>query len=337
MSGTTIDSIAALEDVIGKTPPTMDLKVIDHLDHGALRWIAASPLMFAGFGDRSAVGITLAGGAPGFASGSAAELRLPLCFVDDAAGLHAGAPFGALFLIPGIRETLRVNGRVAAVGADDIRIDVEECYGHCAKALIRSDFWSAAPVDIAPDAPAFIAASRFMALATISAERHADLSPKGDPANCMAQLDQDMLWFADRPGNRRVDSFRNIVVQPGVALALIVPGSPMVATVRGKATLTTDPAARARFAVQGKTPLLAIGVSDMTVDLRPSAALARACLWPAPAEPPAIDPAALFLDHIKLNRDAGLGARLAVAALAVPGVAGLLKKGLEKDYKDNLY
>lgn len=87
-----------------------------------------------------------------------------------------------------------------------------------------------APADLA----AFVAASRFMALATVGAEGRADVSPKGDPAGCMAQLDGDRLWFADRPGNRRVDSFRNIVDQPQAALALLVPGATAVVIVRGR-------------------------------------------------------------------------------------------------------
>jgi len=337
MSGP-IASIEALEGVVGKTPGAMHLKVIDHLDAGALRWIAAAPLMFAGFGDGAGMGVTLGSGAPGFAQGDAHELRLPAAALDDSALARPGEAFGSLFLVPGIGETLRINGRVAAVGADGIRVAVEECYGHCAKALIRSDLWAAAPIGEAPDDPAaFVAASRFLALATFGEEGRADLSPKGDPAGCMARLDGDMLWFADRPGNRRVDSFRNILTQPRVALALLIPGANRVAIVRGTAQLTADEAARARFEVQGKTPLLAIGVKVDGIELRDSAALERAALWPVKPDAHGIEPAKLFVEHIKLNRNAGLGAKLASAALAVPGVQGLLKKGLDKDYRDNLY
>lgn len=336
MSGAEITTVAELEGVIGKTPPPMHLKVIDHLDAGALRWISASPLMFAGFGDGSSVGVTLAGSAPGFASGDAQELRVPLALLDDATPAQPGAAFGSLFLLPGIGETLRVNGRVAAVDADHVRIAVDECYGHCAKALIRSELWAALPVQ-APDDPAgFIGASRFLALATIGAEGRADLSPKGDPAGCMAQLDGDVLWFADRPGNRRVDSFRNIVEQPNIAAALLIPGANRIAVVRGQARLTTDAVARERFTVKDKTPLLAIGVEIETFDLRDSPALARAGLWPVHTETD-IDPAKLFVEHIKLNKAGGIGASLARATLSVPGVTSLLKKGLDKDYRDNLY
>lgn len=336
MIGAAITTVAELEGVIGRTPPPMHLKVIDHLDAGALRWISASPLMFAGFGDGSGVGVTLAGSAPGFASGDAHELRVPLALLDDPALAQPGAAFGSLLLLPGIGETLRVNCRVASINADHVRIAVDECYGHCAKALIRSELWVAQSVQ-APDDPAdFIGASRFLALATIGAEGRADLSPKGDPAGCMAQFDGDVLWFADRPGNRRVDSFRNIVEQPNIALALLIPGANRIAVVRGQARLTTGAAARERFTVKNKTPLLAIGVEIETLDLRDSSALSRTQLWPVHAETD-IDPARLFVEHIKLNNAGGIGASLARATLSVPGVTGLLKKGLDKDYRDNLY
>lgn len=331
-----IDSIAALEAVVGKTPPAMHLKVIDHLDAGALRWIAESPLMFAGFGDGAGIGVTLTGGAPGFASGDACELRVPLAMLDEPALARQGAAFGALFLIPGIGETLRVNGRVTAIGEGEARVAVEECYGHCAKALIRSEFWAASPAEAADYPAGFIAASRFLALATIGAEGRADLSPKGDPARAMARLDGGTLWFADRPGNRRVDSFRNIVEQPRIALALLVPGSTRVAVARGRARLTADPAARAPFTVKDKTPLLAIGVELDGFELRDSPALARAAPWPVVATGD-IDPAKLFVEHIRRNRIGGVGATLARASLSVPGVQGLLRKGLDKDYRDNLY
>jgi predicted pyridoxine 5'-phosphate oxidase superfamily flavin-nucleotide-binding protein len=335
MNDAAITTVADLEGVIGKTPPPMHLKVIDHLDAGALRWISQSPLMFAGFGDASGVGVTLAGGAPGFANGDVHELRVPVASLDDPALARPGTAFGALFLVPGIGETLRVNGRLLGVESDHARIAVEECYGHCAKALIRSELWVARPAQAPDDLAAFVAASRFLALATIGTQGRADLSPKGDPAGCMAQLDGDLLWFADRPGNRRVDSFRNIVEQAQVALTLLVPGASRIATVRGRARLTTDPTARERFTVRDKTPLLAIRVEIDAIALHESAALARAGLWPVHATTD-IDPTKLFVEHIKLNKVRGVGAALARASLAVPGVTGLLKKGLDKDYKDNL-
>jgi hypothetical protein len=72
------------------------------------------------------------------------------------------------------------------------------------------------------------------------------------------------------------------------------------------------------------------------IELRDSLALARAKLWPV-ATASTIEPSKLFVEHIKLNRKGGLGASLAKVALSIPDVPGLLKKGLDKDYKENLY
>jgi len=333
---TDIDNIAGLERVIGKTPPPVNLKVIDHIDASARRWLAASPLMFAGFGDGQGIAMTLGGGTSAFASGGdPAILSIPLDLLDNPALAARGAGFGSLFLIPGVGETLRINGRVADCDGGMLRIAVEECYGHCAKALIRSDFWSAVPLGEWPgDGGAFVNASRFMALATIDAGGGADLSPKGDPAGCMARMEDDRMWFADRPGNRRADSFRNIIAQPRIAAALLIPGSAEVVMMRGRARLTTDEAARLAFAVRDRTPLLATRVDDVEIEIGTSAALGRAQLWPAAAAPADIRPAKMFADHVRLNKDKGLAARLAGALVSVPG---LMQRGLDKDYKDNLY
>ncbi len=330
-----IDSLAALEAVIGKTPPAVHLKVIDHLDEGALRWIAASPLMFTTFGEGTETAITIGGGAPGFASGETGVLRLPLASLDDPGLARPGSAFGSLFLAPGIGETLRVNGTVIDVSDGEARVTVRECYGHCAKALIRSDFWSApARTDMFADTAGFVAATRFMALATSDGTGDADLSPKGDPAGCMVRMDGDTLWFADRPGNRRVDSFRNIVVQPHIAALLLVPGSSQVVVVKGTARITTDEAQRAQFEVRDKVPLLAIGVTDLDISLRPSPALERARLWPLETPAEGLDPAKLFVTHVKLNKSKSLMAGVAGAVMSIPG---LMRKGLESDYKKNLY
>ncbi len=67
----------------------------------------------------------------------------------------------------------------------------------------------------------------------------------------------------------------------------------------------------------------------MTRCARASSSRTRRPRWPSAWK--------IFVEHVRLNGDKGLGARLAGAALSVPGVTGLLRKGLEKDYKTNLY
>ena len=221
------------------------------------------------------------------------------------------------------------------MGDKSIEIAVEECFVHCAKALIRSDLWGASPQTRATgDASNFLASSHFLVLATIDAQGRADVSPKGDPQGAMVHLSENAAWFADRPGNRRADSFRNILVQPRIAIAALIPGSAQVALLSGTARLTTDEQARAAFAIEGKIPLLVTRVEDLRVRMSESAALMRAQLWPVAARADGFDPVAMFVAHMKLSKSRGLKAQLVRMAASVPG---LMKKGLAHDYKRHLY
>lgn len=332
-----ITDVAALESCVGKLPAgSRDLKVMEHMDDSARRWLQSSPLLFATFGGNGGPDITLAAGAPGFAvANDPQRMRLPLAALDDPQFAQAGSRFGSLFLIPGLGETLRVNGHVAAVVGGEIEIAVEECYLHCAKALMRSDFWAANPgVDTPTDAQDFMAAARFMALATIDRDGRADLSPKGDPAGALLRLQDGAAWYADRPGNRRVDSFRNILTQPQIAALALVPGSTRVVRFSGRAKITTDATMRSAFAVGERVPKIATRVEQLQTELRDSPALARAGLWPAAAAPDDIDPAAMFIAHVRQSHEKGLQAGIARAALKIPG---LMEKTLQHDYKTKLY
>jgi predicted pyridoxine 5'-phosphate oxidase superfamily flavin-nucleotide-binding protein len=334
-TGGWISTVAELEARLGKTPGPMHQKVIDHLDEGAKRWIAASPLMFAGFGSNGSIAVTLGGGAPGFVEiVDSTRLRVAPALLDAPEIARANGSIGALFLIPGLGETLRVNGRVVAVSDAAIEVGIEECYVHCAKALIRSDFWPAAPQQQALSAIAeFLPAARFLVLATIDDNGRADVSPKGDPAGLMIRSSEDSAWFADRPGNRRADSFRNILTQPRVAIAALVPGMTHVVVLGGKARLSTSDDVRSTFTVREKRPLLATCVAHAEIRIYNSASLARARLWPA-TQSSGIDAATVMTQHVKLNRSRGAQAALVRTLLSVPG---MMQMGLDRDYKSNLY
>ncbi|WP_454692624.1 pyridoxamine 5'-phosphate oxidase family protein [Achromobacter aloeverae] len=334
-AGDTIETVEALEALIGARPDMVDLKVIDHLDAQARRWIAASPLAFAGFGAAGQTDVTLAGGAPGFASVlSGQRLRMPRALLDDPRHARPGCGVGLLFLIPGLGETLRVNGTVETAPGSQVLIAVQECYAHCAKALLRSDFWQPTTAAAPADTAGFLAACRFMALATADAGLRTDVSPKGDPAGLLARADEDAICFADRPGNRRTDSFRNLLARPHAAAALVVPGCAQVVIVRGDARLTADARLRQAFTVQDKTPKLVTRLLPSSVTMYESIALARATPWASPPPPPDIDPAEVFAAHVRLNKTRGLRAALAKGAVSIPG---LMRKGLKQDYKRNMY
>ena len=136
-------------------------KQMSALDRHALRFIGLSPFVVLSTADaQGRQDASPRGGAPGFVRATAQQLWIP-----DAPGNHrldslgnivATGRIGLLFLIPGVDETLRVNGRarlrdeadrLAPFAADPrvrlaIEVDVEEAYLHCAKALMRSRLWS---------------------------------------------------------------------------------------------------------------------------------------------------------------------------------------------------
>jgi uncharacterized protein len=264
------------------------------------------------------------------------HIRVATTLLDDPAIAREGRSFGSLFLVPGMDETLRINGRVRSVAEGYIGIAVEECYLHCAKAFMRSEFWAAVPSDENETITSaeFVERSRFLALASINSEGRADLSPKGDPAGALLKVQGDALWYPDRPGNRRVDSFRNILTQPRIAAMAIIPGSVNVMHLTGRASVTTDDTMRSSFAVGEKAPKLVTRIEAAELSVRRSEALSRARLWPTMQAVHDLDPAEIFKAHIKLSRASGVEAALARAAVSVPG---MMRKGLEHDYKKNLY
>src|SRR5437879_5756382 len=70
----------------------------------------------------------------------------------------------------------------------------------------------------------FIAHSPFAVISTHSAQGRCDASPRGDAPGFVHVVDERTLLIPDRPGNRRLDSFRNILETGFVGLLFLVPG-----------------------------------------------------------------------------------------------------------------
>ncbi len=60
----------------------------------------------------------------------------------------------------------------------------------------------------------YIAASPFCLLATAHQDGSCDVSPRGDPPGAVRVLDERTIMLPDRLGNKRIDSLRNIVINP---------------------------------------------------------------------------------------------------------------------------
>jgi len=136
---------------------------------------------------------------------------------------------------------------------------------------------------------AWLAASPFWLLATSGADGTCDVSPKGDPAGSVLVLDDRTVALAERPGNRRVDGFRNVLANPHVGLLFLVPGRGDTLRVNGRARLVRDAPWFDDLVVKGHRPLLALLVDVEQVFHHCSKAFLRSGLWdPATWDPEAV-------------------------------------------------
>jgi PPOX class probable FMN-dependent enzyme len=131
---------------------------------------------------------------------------------------------------------------------------------------------------IHPHYRAFIEAAPFAVLATGSPDG-LDASPRGDPAGFIVVEDDKTLLIPDRRGNNRLDSLRNIVADPRVALLFLIPGVGETLRVNGRAHISIKPALLNCFRIDGKPPRSVIVVHVEAVYFHCSRALLRSRLW----------------------------------------------------------
>lgn len=131
---------------------------------------------------------------------------------------------------------------------------------------------------ITPEYRSLLDASPFVALAT-SGPEGLDCSPRGDLPGFVRVVDPHTLMMPDRLGNNRVDSLRNILRDPRVALLFLIPGVGITLRVNGRAHLETDPALLESFAVDGKAPRSVIAIEVGEVYFQCARAIIRSGLW----------------------------------------------------------
>ena len=125
----------------------------------------------------------------------------------------------------------------------------------------------------------FIGLSPLCLIATADASGKQDVTPRGDPPGSFKVLDEHTIALADRPGNNRLDTLKNLLENPEVALIFLIPGITETVRVAGTARLSVDPALLASMAVQGKEPRCAIVISVRQAYLHCAKALLRSKLW----------------------------------------------------------
>ncbi len=132
---------------------------------------------------------------------------------------------------------------------------------------------------LTPAYQAWLEKTAFFAFASGSAEG-LDCSPRGDErGKAFSILNNKTIVIPDRRGNNRLDTLRNIVRDPHVAMLCLIPGITEALRINGQATLTTDPALVSRFDMQGRTPTSVIKIDINAVYFQCARAIMRSGLW----------------------------------------------------------
>ncbi|MEO0386811.1 MAG: pyridoxamine 5'-phosphate oxidase family protein [Pseudomonadota bacterium] len=131
---------------------------------------------------------------------------------------------------------------------------------------------------LTPAYRAWIEAAPFCALATVGPEG-LDCSPRGDIGHVVHVVSDAELALPDRRGNNRIDSLRNIVRDPRVALMFLIPGSGTVIRVNGRAEIRDDAALLAQYPQNGKLPRTVTLIRIGEVYFQCARAIHRADIW----------------------------------------------------------
>lgn len=151
---------------------------------------------------------------------------------------------------------------------------------------------------------AIIEKSPFGVLASATSNGYPDVSPKGDPAGFVKVLDEKFLAIPDRPGNKRIDTFTNLLENPYLALLFVIPGKNETLRVTGETRIVRDQALRESMAVDGRIPEFAIVMHVERVLIHCPKCMLRAKLWQPEAWPDASATAGIaeaMIAHAKLD------------------------------------
>ncbi|MDO8943602.1 MAG: pyridoxamine 5'-phosphate oxidase family protein [Desulfobacterales bacterium] len=132
---------------------------------------------------------------------------------------------------------------------------------------------------IDPVSRAIIEKSPFIVMASATSDGYPDVSPKGDPVGFVKVLDEQYLAIPDRPGNKRVDTFRNLLQNPYLAILFMIPGKGETLRITGQARIVRDLPLRESMAIAGRVPEFAIVMHVERVLIHCPKCVVRAKLW----------------------------------------------------------
>lgn len=132
---------------------------------------------------------------------------------------------------------------------------------------------------------AFIAKTPFLLVASCDRNGSMDISPKGDPAGFVAVLDDTTLAIPERLGNRKAETFSNILQNAAVGLLFLIPGKQEALRVSGKAKIVRDAWLRERLSLHDRVPDFVLVVDVEEVFFHCTKCILRSHLWDPSAWP----------------------------------------------------
>ena len=126
-------------------------------------------------------------------------------------------------------------------------------------------------------------------VATTDAHGRVDVSPKGDPPGFVHVIDDTTIAIPERPGNKRVDGYLNVLQNPHVGTLFLIPGRGDTLRVNGTARVLADADYFDAMVVKGNRPILAIEIAVEEVFFHCAKAFMRSETW----KPETWDPTAV--------------------------------------------
>ncbi|WMT39598.1 pyridoxamine 5'-phosphate oxidase family protein [Paenibacillus sp. D2_2] len=169
----------------------------------------------------------------------------------------------------------------------------------------------------------FISMSPLLFISTADDQGLCDVSPRGDVPGSVLVLDEKYLVIPERPGNRRNDSLRNILLNPRIGMIFIIPGLEETLRINGKAFVIKDQDILEQMKSRDKQPLLGIGVEVEECFIHCAKAFKRSKVWDTQswADNDALPSvSAILKDHVN----------------SIEFTEDVIRKGLEESYEKRL-
>ncbi|MDG4831576.1 pyridoxamine 5'-phosphate oxidase family protein [Solwaraspora sp. WMMD1047] len=156
---------------------------------------------------------------------------------------------------------------LAAGAFDSLRIDavtdleeLRRVYDLPGEAAVRKQM-----TELTEQTRRLIGCSSLVLVASVDAKGNCDVSPRGGPAGFVAVLDDRTVAVPDATGNKRLDTWQNVIATGRAGLMFVIPGRPTTLRVNGRACVSTRPELLSQLTAVGKPPAsaLVLGIDEV--------------------------------------------------------------------------